>query len=156
MSFSPLNISRPVTRPPVYGADPKGHAAHRCSRPRPVVRPAVGRPRQRRARLGWERPWRLLHFWRRRGHKVPPQTRHGPDLPCPSGQCTASVLKRINPLLPLDWSEQAFTASWISLVIFRWSQLALGSIWFVCLWILGSDAGLSLALASPSLMEASS
>lgn len=99
-------FSRPISRPPVYGAGPKGHAPHWCAWPGSPVRPALGRPGQGCARLGGERPWCLLHFWRWCGHKVPPQTRHGPHLSGPSGQCKTLILRLYvfkGPANPQRW-----------------------------------------------------
>lgn len=73
-------FSRPLSWSSVYGANPQSNATHRRAWPGFVVWPAVGWSRQRRAGLGWKRPWCLLHIRGRCGGQIFAQTRHGPNM----------------------------------------------------------------------------
>lgn len=93
------DLCRPLSWSSVYGADPQSNAAHRCTRSRSAVRPAVGRSRQRRPGLGRKRPWCLLHVWGRCGGQIFTQTWHGPNMQGTSGTYVGGLLALLTEVL---------------------------------------------------------
>ncbi len=77
----PVHARRALARAQVARADQAHRAADGRAGLGPLVRLALGRPRQGHPGLGRERPRRQLHLWARLRHRVPAETRPRPRVP---------------------------------------------------------------------------